>query len=743
MRIRTIVGILVVLVVAVVAAGVVIVKSIDLNQYRPMIAQKIEETTGRKATLAGQIYLDIWTLTPSVAIDDVSFANASWGSRPEMAKLKRLEAQVALMPLLHKQIEIKRFVLVSPDILLETDASGKGNWEFGGAAPGAAAALPAGVPKGNAPAQPAPAQPAAAPAGGNIPQFSINAVEIKDGTLTYIDGKTKKATTLALKDFTAKADSSTSPLKINIDGEFNKAPFKVAGTVGALADLQAPRAPFPVDIEAEAGGATIKAKGSIAQPAAVKGIDLNLSVEGKTLGDLAVFAPGLPAIGPYNLAGHVGDKDTNIVISQLKAALGKSDLAGDVTLVKADKPTVKANLTSNLIDLAELQDAAGGATSAPAPAAAGGGNANAPAAAGESKPAAKSSDGRLFSDAPLPLAGLKTANADIKLTAAKVVTKGPPLQNVNATLSLVNGKLTINPLTADVGGGHIDNNTVLDASGATPTLALNAKAKDLDVATLVKEMKVEQKVTGKANFEGVANGSGQSVRAIMAGLDGHTDLNIVDMRVDNTLMKIVMADLAKAVTGQGDASNIRCIVSHFDISKGLATSKQLTVDAESVTIQGKGTINLATEQLDLYLDPSPKAASVVDLAFPVKVTGTLASPSASPDPAGVAKKLGSTVAGAAGGVTGGGIAGGMLGKVLGGKATGGEQPAATAPASGGDPCAATTAAVTPAKATPAAPAAPAAKPGAPTTPPATAQPAQKPSSPIEDVGGKLKGLFGN
>ncbi len=77
MRIRTIVTILIVLVVAVIGAGVVIVKSIDLNQYRPMIAQKIEESTGRKTTLAGQIYLDIWNLSPSIAIEDVSFENAS------------------------------------------------------------------------------------------------------------------------------------------------------------------------------------------------------------------------------------------------------------------------------------------------------------------------------------------------------------------------------------------------------------------------------------------------------------------------------------------------------------------------------------------------------------------------------------------------------------------------------------------------------------------------------------------
>jgi uncharacterized protein involved in outer membrane biogenesis len=718
-RIGTVVKILVVAVVALLAAGVAIVKSIDLNQYKGLIAEKAEAATGRKLTLAGDIYLNIFSLSPSVAIDDVSFANASWGSRPEMAKLKRLEAQVELIPLLSKNVVIKRFVLVSPDILLETDASGKGNWSF---AP-AGAAAPAAPAEGRAPAE---------TGGGAAAKFNVVAheVDITDGTLTYRDGKTKKQTVLALTKLSAQAESESSPVKIAVDAKYNDAPFKVAGTVGAISEIQAPSKPFPIDIDAEAGGAKVKAIGTIAQPAAAKGIDLNLNAEGKTLADLAAFAPGLPDLGPYRFAGHLADKDANMIVDKISAMLGKSDLSGDVTLVKAEKPTVRANLSSKLIDLVELQEAAGGAKGGAAGAA--GGEAKAPA---EAKPAA--SDGRIFSDAPLPVEALKSANADVNMKIAKVETKGPELNNVSVTLALNNGKLAIKPLQADVVNGHIDAETQLDAGPAQPVLMLTAKAKDLDLAELVKEAKVNQKVTGKLNFDGTASGQGQSVRAIMAGLNGHTALDIGEMRVDNTLMKIVMADLAKAVTGTGDASKINCVVSRFDIVKGMATSKALVVDAESVTIRGSGTVNLATEQLDLYLDPSPKAAAIADVAIPVKITGTLANPSVAPDAMAAAKKIGGAVAGVAGGVaTGGGLATGVLGKVVGGKVLGGGE-AEVQPAGGGNPCLETASAT---GAAPAAAGAPAAKPSA--APPAPALPAPaKPSSPVEDVGKKLKGLF--
>lgn len=706
-RVGTVVKILIVLVIAVIAGGVAILKSIDLNEYRPLIAQKVEEATGRKLTLAGDIYLEIFTLTPSIAIDDVSFANAGWGSQPEMATLKRLEVQVAILPLLDKKLEVQRFVLVDPKILLETDAKGQGNWQF----------------------QPAGAAPAPSEGGGPAMagQFTVHDLEIENGSLTYRDGKTKKETTIGLKDFSASAESASSPLKFSMEGDFNKAPFEAAGTIGSLADIQSPKQPFPVDVTAKAGGANVKLTGSIANPAAAQGLDLDLSVEGKTLADLAVFAPGVPDLGPYSLSGHVGDSKGDINVTKLAAKLGNTDLAGNVTLVKADKPTVRADLTSNVVDLVQLQEAAATAKGG------GGGEAAAPAAA-------PAPGGKLFSSAPLPLDGLKAANADVKLNAKKLVIKGPEVTNVNVALTLTNGKLTVKPLTMDVLGGNISADTSLDAGAAKPALAVNANVKELDLATLVKQMKINQKLSGKLNFEGDVAGAGASVAQIMAGLNGKTHLWLNDARLDNTLLKIVMADLAKAVVGSGEASKISCLVSRFDIVNGLATSKQLVMDTESVTIYGKGTVNLASEQLDLYLDPSPKAAAVVDLAIPVSITGPLSKPNVTPDALAAAKKVGGALGGVVTGGAIGGVAGGLLDKVTGG---GKESEAAAPQAAGGDPCA-MGAVAAPAKAT--APAtAPSAGPAEAETPAAQPEKPSGPLAPVEDLGkdvGKtLKGIF--
>jgi len=69
-------------------------------------------------------------LRPSSVMDDILLQNAPWASRPERVKIKRLEAKISVMPLLKRDIRITRLVLIEPDILLETDKSGRWNFEF-------------------------------------------------------------------------------------------------------------------------------------------------------------------------------------------------------------------------------------------------------------------------------------------------------------------------------------------------------------------------------------------------------------------------------------------------------------------------------------------------------------------------------------------------------------------------------------------------------------------------------------
>jgi uncharacterized protein involved in outer membrane biogenesis len=83
----------------------------------------------RAESLPAEIKLKI-SLRPALVVEGVRFQNAPWGSRPDMAQIKRFEVQVALLPLLSKNIEISRLILMEPDILVETDRAGKSNLEF-------------------------------------------------------------------------------------------------------------------------------------------------------------------------------------------------------------------------------------------------------------------------------------------------------------------------------------------------------------------------------------------------------------------------------------------------------------------------------------------------------------------------------------------------------------------------------------------------------------------------------------
>ncbi|OQX46251.1 MAG: hypothetical protein B0D86_02005, partial [Candidatus Sedimenticola endophacoides] len=120
------------LLVALLAGVVIFLKSIDFNEYKPLISEQVREATGRDLVIGGDISLELGLHT-RLAVEKVTLSNAKWGSEPLMVRLQRVEAEVALLPLLGGDVQIGRLVLMRPEILLERGADGMGNWEFGGA----------------------------------------------------------------------------------------------------------------------------------------------------------------------------------------------------------------------------------------------------------------------------------------------------------------------------------------------------------------------------------------------------------------------------------------------------------------------------------------------------------------------------------------------------------------------------------------------------------------------------------
>jgi AsmA protein len=317
-----------VLVVLLVAGGGAFLASFDPNSLKPRIEAAVKQATGRELTMNGPIRLQ-WALRPTLAVNDVALSNPPGFSRPEMAKLQRLELQLALFPLLHRQVEIDRLALIKPDIALETDAQGRPNWQFT-PAPAQGAAQPAPQPATET-------RPLENQQGGGT-RIAIRSLSIEDGQLSYRDGRTGKTTVLGISDLQADAPELGGPMHLTTAASYNGTPFKATGDLGPLSRLQEPASPgekpWLVKLTVSAVGSQLTIDGGLTDPMHGKGYDLSVNGTVPDTAALAPFAQGaglgtsLPSVHDLRFAAHIADRGGPVPeISGLQVHAGASDLS--------------------------------------------------------------------------------------------------------------------------------------------------------------------------------------------------------------------------------------------------------------------------------------------------------------------------------------------------------------------------------------------------------------------------------
>ena len=582
-------------------AAVVYVMSIDFDRYRPLLAERVKAATGRDFAIAGRLDLAL-SLTPTLTVSNVRLANPPGFSRPDMATIAKLEAQVALWPLLSRRVEIKRFDLSGADIIVETDAKGNGNWLFGTTTTATAPA---------------------SDAGGSL-SLAVGALAIRDSTLTYRDGRSGAEQRLALASATLRGSADGSALDVALKGAVDAVPFEVAGQTGGFTALLDGATPWPLKLSATIGKVTATLDGTIAQPRAGKGIALDVTLAADRLADLApLAATTLPASGPLKLAFHLSDGDDRLIAERLDAHLRASDLKGRVEVTLGARPRLAATLDADRLNLADF-------TGPPPP----------------RRPQGKTD--RVFSADPLPFASLKTGDIELKLAARQLVAVAATLDNFAVDLALANGLLELRKLTGQFRGSPLTIAATIDARPVVPLVSATGKLEKFDLGGFLKAMAVTDLLTGAVDLDLSGRGAGTSLRQIMAQLDGGLVAVMGKAELATPLFDLIGADLAQSVmpwAKQDRSTQINCAVARFDAKRGTATSDALLLDTEKVTVQGAGTIDLASERIAVVLKPEPKERSLISLATPIDVGGTLAAPTLTPDEVALAKSAAGAVLG--------------------------------------------------------------------------------------------------
>ena len=76
--------------------------------------------------------------------------------------------------------------------------------------------------------------------------------------------------------------------------------------------------------------------------------------------------------------------------------------------------------------------------------------------------------------------------------------------------------------------------------------------------------------------------------------------------------------------------DIRCAIADFGVKAGVMQANAIVFDTGVVNVQGRGSINLKTEEMDLTLKPQPKDGSVASLNSPLYIRGTFGKPTSAP-----------------------------------------------------------------------------------------------------------------
>ena len=586
---------------------VVVISQIDVSDYKEQALAQVEKATGRKASIDGELDLSI-SLNPAIVAEGIRFANADWGSRPDMVTIKRIEVQVALLPLLSGEVEIQRFILIEPDVLLEKNKAGKGNWEIGEAA-------------------------ASAEEQGSEGEMAIDigTVLVKQLKLVYRDAASEKPTELSIE--TLKLETvENDRLDISLKAALDKNSIEVNGKIGSL-DLLFDNEDYPVDITASIGAASTTLKGVISEPLQGKGLNLAATFTVAKLDELnSLTGSELPAMGPLSVTTTVTDENNKYNLTDLKLTFADTEISGDISAdISGKVPHIKASLQSPMVNLVPFQ---------PEP------------------PVEEEKVERYLSDEALPLDGLHAVNADISLKIKEIRTRQALLNNFNAGVKLNGGNLVIKPLSLDVAGGKLSGNVKVDASQKVASLTVNLKGKKIQLGQL--EALKEKLSGGATNLTIRFSGTGNSTQAIAGSANGKLLVKVgsAEMKQDEKKGGFLsgIGELLNPFSKKDNAM-LDCAVLNFKISDGIATaSKGIGVETKQITVSGGGEINLKNEKLALVFEPNAKGAvagTLTNLASGMKAEGTLANPKIKINPAGVAMGALKSVAGGAGSILSG------------------------------------------------------------------------------------------
>jgi AsmA protein len=605
------------LVVVIIAALVLIPMFVDVAKYKPVLESKVTEATGRPFSVGDDLNLSLFPWA-GVSFSDLRLGNPAGFTEKDFIKVKSFEARVKLLPLLSKDVQIKRFVLNEPQIVLVKNKDGRANWE-----------------------QPKPADKDASeektpstkttPDGMGIPISALTAenISINNGSALWVDHTTDTRKEITDIGLILKDVSLNRPINLKFSAQLDKKPLSLEGTVGPVGTgLKEGKIALDLSIKA-LNQLALLLKGNIENPVGSPGVDLDI--------ELAEFSPRMlmselgqefpvattdpEAISRLSLKTHVKADAKNVSLTNGNMVLDQSKLTFSASVAEFSKPNLKFDLDLDQINLDRYMPP----------------KSEQPTKEKTSKsaePAKKKTDyaplRRLILDGALKIAKLTVNKAHIEDAVIQIKAKG--------------GVFNIDPLKLKMYQGNAAGKAVLNVAKDTPRSNVNLRLNKIQIGPLLKDVLEKDFLEGVTSADINLAMAGDDPEKIKKTLNGKGELQVNDgaiVGIDLSAMaRNVGAAFGLAEKGEKrPRTDFAELLAPFTIQNGVVNTPKTSLKSPFIRISTVGTADLVKETLDFRVDPQAVAtikgqgdkAKRSGIMVPVLVSGTFSEPKFRPD----------------------------------------------------------------------------------------------------------------
>ena len=603
---------------ALVTAFVLFVTFADWNALKGPISRMASTATGRDIVIAGDLDVDPWSWAPEIRVTRLKIGNPTrYRDRGVFADVNQAEAAVRLLPLFVGRFDIVRLDLNGADIALYRNAQGDANWA---AAPGAQ--------RGRA---------------FNLP--AIRRFSLRDGVVHLQDDK--RNVRLDARFTTQESADPRDPgrFELNGEGQINRRPFTLTLTGAPLLNVRRDR-PYAFVADVHAGGTRIQADGAILRPFDFNRWDADVIASGPDLAQLyELTGLALPNTPPYALRGRAERRGATFGMPRVAGRVGDSDLRGQFTATRQrnDRLMFEGDFVTSRLDFDDLLAVLGGPP-----------DTSETASSDQRAMAANlAAQGRLLPDAKLDISRVRNMDARVTYRAARVRSERFPLRGLAVDVDLDHGLLKLDPLTLDLRQGRLGGAVALNARQSVPLVNLDMRLSNARLESVLA-FSGDPPLVGALSGRVRLTGRGASVRQAAANANGDITLATPNGEIREALAELtginVVRGLGLLLSEDQGKIDIRCGVASFSVRNGMARTRSILIDTETVLIGGEGSINLREETLNLRLQGEPKEARLIRVAAPITLEGRLRSPRVGVDveeaagQAGIAAALGALLA---------------------------------------------------------------------------------------------------